>query len=138
MVNKSSNTPVLDQLFSEVKPISVREFTMKEPSDIADDLIKKHFPSGSYSQLHPWEKDAVKNCILEALSMGAIQTLIAEAKDPLSQEIARDAVSFEETLAPSVDKARVACGAYPWGWRYISEGLQKQFRDFCKSREKKG
>lgn len=133
---RSSNTPVLDQLFSEIKPISVREFKMKETDEIVDDLIEKHFLSGDYSCLLPREKEAVKNCILEALSLGAIQTLMSEAKDPLAQAIAEDAVAFEATLELAVSKARVASNAYPWGWHYVNEDLQKRFREFCQSRKK--
>lgn len=136
MSNKS--TPLLDRVFSEVTPITVPDFTIKEPKEIADELIQKHFLHGDFSCMLPREKEAIRNCIMEALSMGAIQTLIAEAKDPLSLEIAKDAVAFEQTLEPNVLKTRIPSGAHPWGWRYVNEDLQKRFRDFCKSREKKG
>lgn len=47
----------------------------------------------------------------------------------LQREIARDAEAFEATLTER--PARESSLAYPWGWRYVSNEVQGQFRDWC-------
>lgn len=52
-----------------------------------------------------------------------------EPQTDLQREIASDAEAFEATLAKK--PARELSRVYPWGWRYVSNEIQAQFRDWC-------
>lgn len=52
----------------------------------------------------------------------------------LDQKIAEDAALFEEGLG--VHPERTNSDTYPWGWRYVSDTIQKQFREYCTGNNK--
>lgn len=53
----------------------------------------------------------------------------------LDKKIAEDAILFEEHLG--VHPEREDCTTLPWGWRYTSQTIQKQFREYCNRDVKK-
>lgn len=86
---------------------------------------------GDYSCLLPREKQAVRNCIKEALGITVITNLLEMSNHPAAKSIAKDAVEFEKTLPPGTDTTYIQASWMPWGWAYKDEELQKQFRTFC-------
>lgn len=79
--------------------------------------------------------DAMHASTAESYSIPLYATPVAAAapgavpQTDLQREIARDAEAFEATLTER--PARESSLAYPWGWRYVSNEVQGQFRDWC-------
>lgn len=131
-----SNSPLVDEIFSKISPISVHDVIMKEPKELMEEIIQKHFGSQGLSVVQTEYQEAIRLCIMDALTSGGIQTLINLPRDALSQSIAEDAVAFEATLPPEVSKMRLSSNRYRWRWCYENDDLQKQFQAFCYNRGK--
>ncbi|BAW19147.1 hypothetical protein [Ralstonia phage RP31] len=103
----------------------------KTPNQITDELIAKYLRQGDYSCLLPREQQGIRDCIKAALSIGQLTAMLDESKTPLEKSMAESALAFESELYEGTDVTKEKCSAYPWGWRYTSETLQQQFRQFC-------
>lgn len=76
--------------------------------------------------------DDAKPLLAESWNRRAQLAAAAPAAVPqtaLQKEIARDAEAFEATL--TLKPAREPSQVYPWGWCYVSNEVQNQFKDWC-------
>lgn len=118
-----------------------------------DRIIANHLPDSVMSRLTSSEQKAIRDCISHARQDGAVaaakeefmQSIMSHKPHrpgyprpltPIDEEIAKQAIEFEKQQAPKF-LARIDSDKYPWRWCYASFEIQKQFCDFCKSKEAK-
>lgn len=105
---------------------------------IVDEILAKHLPREVFDALPSLVKAGIDRSIRQALVVGEITGVASagRALDPLSRSIALDAAAFEASLRLPVPPTRAKCGVYPWGWRYVDEGVQDKFRTYVRGEQK--
>ena len=102
---------------------------------LVNELIAAHFPPAVHANMTLQQKECLQTCIQHALVEGGIQVMAGKNGgefNTVTLEINKDAKEFEKTLDHLANTQRVASSAYPWGWHYQDDDVQKKFREFCK------
>ena len=94
-------------------------------------LIDAHFPSAIFTNMTERQKECVRSAIVCAITVGAAKSMVSGENSHLAMIMAKEVVEFEKTVDSATNLTRTLSSAYPWGWHYEDDDVQKKFREFC-------
>jgi hypothetical protein len=113
-----------------------------EPSKIPvlNDAAIDRILVGLHLPMHdPEQVKKLREVVRQAVSLAPAlpeRRELPERDTLMNQDIANDANMFEAILG--FNPLRRNSSAYPWGWCYVSETVQRQFQDYCSGPKNKG